>query len=109
MRQILPAVLHYARYLSDGLVFKQKLGLSSRADSEVLRRITALADELYDNCETLKAKIDAIPADHDAAAQYNHKVIIPAMDAVRTAADALEELTDKAHWPFPTYSDLLYY
>ena len=109
MRQILPAVLHYARYLSDGLVSKQSLGLSSRADSELLRRITALADELYDSCEALKAKIDAIPADHDAAAQYNHKIVIPAMDAVRCAADALEELTDKAHWPFPTYSDLLYY
>ena len=109
MRQILPAVLHYARHLSDGLVSKQALGLASRADSELLRRITALTDDLYDGCEVLKTKLSAIPAEQSAAADYNLKVIIPAMDAVRSAADELEALTDKSYWPFPTYSDLLYY
>ena len=109
MRQILPAVLHYARHLSEGLVSKQALGLSSRADNELLRRITELSDILYDSCEGLKAKLSEIPKDQNLAADYNLKVIIPAMDAVRSAADALEELTDKAYWPFPTYSDLLFY
>ena len=31
------------------------------------------------------------------------------MNTLRTAADALETLTDKSYWPYPTYSDLLYY
>ena len=109
MRQILPAVLHYTRHLSEGLVSKQALGLSSRADTALLRRITDLADSLYDSCEKLKALLDQIPADQVEATGYFHKVIIPTMDAVRADADALEELTDKAYWPFPTYSDLLYY
>ena len=30
-------------------------------------------------------------------------------EEVRRQADVLETLTDKAHWPFPTYSDLLFY
>ena len=109
MRQILPAVLHYTRHLSDGLVSKQALGLSSRADTALLRRITVLADDLYDDCEKLKALLSQIPEDQVAASSYFHKNIIPAMDAVRADADALEELTDKSYWPFPTYSDLLYY
>ena len=109
MRQILPAVLHYTRHLSDGLVSKQTLGLSSRADTALLRRITVLSDDLYDDCEKLKALLDQIPEDQVAASGYFHKNIIPAMDAVRADADALEELTDKSYWPFPTYSDLLYY
>ena len=109
MRQILPAVLHYTRHLSDGLVSKQTLGLSSRADAALLRRITVLADDLYDDCEKLKALLSQIPEDQVAASSYFHKNIIPAMDAVRADADALEELTDKSYWPFPTYSDLLYY
>jgi glutamine synthetase len=109
MRQILPAVLHYARHLSEGLVSKQALGLSSRADKELLSRISTLADSLYDGCEHLKALLEKIPADEVEAATYFHKFIIPAMDAVRNDADALEELTDKSYWPFPTYSDLLYY
>ena len=109
MRQILPAVLHYSRHLSEGLVSKQALGLSSRADKELLERITVLADSLYGNCKQLKVLLEKIPADEVAAAAYFHETIIPAMDAVRNDADALEELTDKAYWPFPTYSDLLYY
>ena len=109
MRQILPAVLHYARHLSEGLVSKQALGLSSRADKELLHRITELADSLYDGCERLKALLGKTPERHEDAALYFHKVIIPAMDAVRRDADALEELTDKSYWPFPTYADLLYY
>ena len=109
MRQILPAVLHYTRTLSEGLVSKQALGLKCRADSDLLNRISELTDALYDSCELLKAKLEAIPNEHTAAANYNHEVIIPAMDAVRNNADALEELTDKTYWPFPTYSDLLYY
>ena len=109
MRQILPAVLHYARHLSEGLVSKQALGLSSRADKELLQRITKLSDSLYDGCEKLKALLGRIPENENDAAAYFHESIIPAMDAVRSDADALEELTDKSYWPFPTYSDLLYY
>jgi len=53
--------------------------------------------------------LGTIPSDQAEAVAYFHKVIIPAMDAVRNDADALEELTDKSYWPFPTYSDLLFY
>ena len=30
-------------------------------------------------------------------------------DFQQSAADMLETLTDKAYWPYPTYSDLLFY
>ena len=31
------------------------------------------------------------------------------MEAARADADRLETLTDQSYWPFPTYSDLLFY
>ena len=31
------------------------------------------------------------------------------MEAARAIADQLELLVDRAHWPFPTYRDLLFY
>ena len=34
---------------------------------------------------------------------------VAAMDAARADADRLETLTDKSYWPYPTYSDLLFY
>ena len=39
---------------------------------------------------------------------YND-VIVPDMAALRSEADVLEQLTDKSYWPYPTYSDLLFY
>jgi len=45
----------------------------------------------------------------EAAAMYYHDTIVPGMNAVRSEADILETLTAKSYWPYPTYSDLLYY
>ena len=50
-----------------------------------------------------------MPATGIEAAFYFNDVVVPAMDAVRAEADALELITDKTYWPFPTYSDLLFY
>ena len=36
-------------------------------------------------------------------------MIVADMQTIRDDADVLEELTDKTYWPYPTYSDLLFY
>ena len=43
-----------------------------------------------------------------AAIRYT-KDLCDAMNAIRSAADMLETLTDKSYWLYPTYSDLLFY
>ena len=40
---------------------------------------------------------------------YYHDTIVPGMNALRAEADVLEAMTDKSYWPYPTYSDLLFY
>jgi len=42
-----------------------------------------------------------------AQAQYTRDVVIPAMNAVRAAADMLETIVGASHWPMPTYQELL--
>lgn len=37
------------------------------------------------------------------------ELVVPAMDNLRAVADRLEELTDRAYWPLPTYNDMLFY
>ena len=59
--------------------------------------------------ETLKKVLAGVSGNAQKAAAYYHDVVIPAMDAVRAEADTLETLTDKSCWPYPIYSDLLYY
>ena len=44
----------------------------------------------------------------ERANEYAH-TIIPIMDALRAAVDAMEIVTDRDHWPVPTYNDMLFY
>ena len=109
MRQILPAALRYTHSLSKGIADKYAMGIPAKTERNLVNRLSAAADELYNSCEKLRSDLDTIPEDFEAAARYYLNVIIPGMNAVRAAADTLEELTDKSYWPFPTYADLLYY
>jgi glutamine synthetase len=41
-------------------------------------------------------------------AHYTHDSLVPAMDAVRAAADALERIVADDLWPLPKYSEILF-
>ena len=66
-------------------------------------------DQLYTACEVLKNALQEVPTDSVQGTDFYHSVITPAMAKVRSLADSLELLTDKAYWPFPTYADILFY
>ena len=109
LHQILPAALHYSHSLCEGIANKKALGISCLAETNLAHRISAAADALYVNVEKLKEDLEHTPEDNKARADYYHETIIADMNAVRTEADLLEQLTDKSYWPYPTYSDLLFY
>lgn len=109
MRQILPAVVRYSRDLCDAIKRKQELGLPCRAESTIVKHLATHTEGLYSSLELLKKSLAVLPKDPEVAAAKYHNRIIPAMNALRAEADALEELTDKSYWPYPTYSDLLFY
>ena len=109
MRQILPASLGYVRDLTEGIAAKCSLGLKGNAERSLVERLSDACDTLYDSCQQLRGDLAAIPEDTETASRYYLKVILPDMNRIRTAADTLEELTEKSRWPFPTYADLLYY
>jgi glutamine synthetase len=75
----------------------------------LVAKLSRLTDGLYDSIEALKALLGQLPQDAQTASLYFRSKVIPAMDALRDLADRLEELTDKSYWPYPTYSDLLFY
>ena len=43
-----------------------------------------------------------------AHARYMHDRVVPAMEAVRTAADRLEKVVADDLWPLPKYSEILF-
>ena len=109
LHQILPAALHYSRDLCDGVRSKKELGLSYRAESALLNRLSDSCDRLYESITALQEVLAHVPGETAAAADYYRNTVVPVMEAVRRHADDLEAITDKSYWPYPTYSDILFY
>ena len=109
-RMILPAAIAYSGEVAETLKNKRAvLPDLPAAEEPLLRRLSAHTSELYTAIEALQQALADV--DHSAAmlarAQYTRDAIIPAMNAVRAAADALEPLVGAKHWPLPTYQELL--
>ena len=107
--QILPAVSRYASDLSERAWKKEQTGVSAKYERTVAKQIGELTDKLLDAAEKLESDLKAVPSDSVKAMDYTHKTILSDMAAARADADELETLTDRAYWPFPVYSDLLFY
>ncbi len=109
LHQILPAGLAYSSDLSKGLLRKQELGIAAKCENDLVTRLSGCCDRLYEATEVLAAHLKEIPEDKEAAAAYYGSIIRQEMDTIRRDADLLEKLTAKSYWPYPTYSDILYY
>ena len=48
-------------------------------------------------------------ADQQERANDNAHHVIPLMDELRAAIDAMEIVVDDNHWPVPTYNEILFY
>ena len=113
MHQILPAAIAYSSDLAKGINSKKK-ALGDRVglvvETSLTERISACCDRLYENSEKLHRELKSVPTDDSKeAADYYSDVIVPQMQMIRKDADLLEKLTPKTYWPYPTYSDMLFY
>ena len=109
LHQILPAAMAYSRDLCSGILSKQQLGISCAAETALSTRLSVTTDRLYENCEKMREDLNHVPASAQDAVTYYHDIIVSGMEAIRADADLLEQMTDKKYWPYPTYSDLLFY
>ena len=109
MHQILPAATAYTTTLCNSIIAKKSVGASHNAESALVEKLSLTTDSLYSRCENLREYLKSVPTDIEQASRYYRDVIVSAMDSVRHDADILEQLTDKSYWPYPTYSDLLFY
>ena len=112
-KDVLPAVLSYTDSLATGMARRKELFAAavSRAETEQLTLLTGLGDELYSCIGNLEEKVSAAIATENLAARalaYSRDVR-GAMAALRTAADKAETLVARDWWPFPSYTDILFY
>ncbi len=109
LHQILPAAIRYSSDLAQSVLRKQELSVAAKVEKDLVKRISTCADSLYEKCENLSAALKHIPTQSDEAVRYCSDVLVSGMADIRKDADLLEKLTDKHYWPYPIYSDILYY
>ena len=109
VHQILPAAVGYAGDLCEAVSHKQSVGATCRAEKELIRILSENTDALYDDIQRLEDALASVPKDAETASMHHRTCVTPAMEAMRTHADILEANTAKKYWPYPTYSDLLFY
>ena len=112
MHEILPAALRYSSDLAASINHKrQAMGadIGAAVETSLTKRISDCCDSLYTNSEKLHSDLKYVPIGNREAADYYSDVIVADMQAVRKDADLLEKLTAKSYWPYPLYSDILFY
>ena len=108
--EITPACIAFEGELAATVNSKKAAGVSGGMEAGLLSKVSELTEELYAKSAALDEAVAAAPSgDNIATAHYYHDTVIAAMDAVRVPADKLEGLVGKKFWPFPTYSDILFY
>ena len=109
LHQILPAASAYTGELCRTAAAKKEMGASCSSETRLIAKLSEAQDGLYQRVEQMKRELAAIPGEPENAARYCRNVIFASMEVIRGYADTLEELTAKKYWPYPTYSDLMFY
>jgi glutamine synthetase len=109
LHQILPAATAYTSALASGILSKESAGISCKAEKALAKTLSDATDHLFETCQQLQSDLETVPAENRITDLYYHSMVLSRMEALRHYADILEKYTDKSYWPYPTYSDLLYY
>ena len=107
-----PVITAYATKVAKGLETIRAAGAEAAMQCEqntlnkLCNGITAINDSIK-ALDAVHQKAEALDG-QDQANVYAHEVV-PAMDTLRAAVDAMEEIVAADYWPVPTYDDILFY
>ncbi|MFE5707190.1 glutamine synthetase III [Rhodococcus koreensis] len=104
---ILPAAIRYQTELAQNVAALKAAGVD--ADLSALEAVSAPLTNLRAALAELKSAL-AAQGESEALAEATHAkdALLPAMAAVRAAADSLEDIVADDLWPLPTYQEMLY-
>ncbi|EAQ82548.1 glutamine synthetase, type III [Blastopirellula marina DSM 3645] len=104
---IFPAAVRYQGELASTCANLKMLGYDF--DTNTLDKVTSLVKDLQDGTADLETKMAKHGfADLKEESRYLCDSVLPAMLAVRTAADELEGIVADDIWPLPTYQEMLF-
>jgi glutamine synthetase len=108
-RSILPAAYRFQGSLAQTVSAVKAAGASAKESRKALDEVTKLLDECRVRTVALQKLLEhegnGDPGKH---AKYFRDKVIPAMEALRDAGDALETVVPQDLWPLPTYREMLF-
>ncbi len=111
-QKLLPACLKYSTAVSQSLNEARAAGLNTGAQQKIAEDLCDKINVLYDAITTLQTAVEktqALALDHKAHALSMRDNVLPHMNNLRSAVDALERIVDKQYWPMPSYGEMLFY
>ena len=106
-RDVLPAVSAYSAELCGRAAKKQ--GIPCRYETTLAADISEKTDALMAAADQLEADLSRCDGELEEKVRYFHETVAADMSRIRELADALETVTAKEYWPYPSYSDILFY
>ena len=110
-KKYIPTCIAYTKELCDAAAVKQSLDICSCVEKELAEKVSSLTKAAYEATEKLEAAVAAAAAKDDCVlsmAKSYREDVIPVMDDLRAAVDALEVITPSEKWPVPAYSDIIF-
>ncbi|MCD7959321.1 MAG: glutamine synthetase III [Ruminococcus sp.] len=110
-KKYIPTCVSYTKELCDSIAAKNSLEICACVEKDLAEKVSSLTKQSYEATAKLEevtaaaaAKKDCVP---EVAKAYRYEVI-PVMDELRAAVDALEVITPSEKWPVPAYSDIIF-
>ncbi len=108
-----PVITAYATKVAKGLETIRAAGAEAAMTCEqnTLNKLCCGITEINEAIKALDAlhqKAEALIDPQEQANCYVHEVV-PAMETLRGAVDAMEEIVAADYWPVPTYDEILFY
>ncbi|MGI6755097.1 MAG: glutamine synthetase III [Atopobiaceae bacterium] len=107
----LPAIMSYAGELASYVATKKELGLEAPAEKALIAQLTEGIAAIDAAAKDLKEKNAHARSQEDPQVSDNiyRDDVLPAMDELRSAVDAMEEICADDVWPVPSYNQLLFW
>ena len=111
-RLFVPAVIKYQTVLAKAINEMENtgLGLECSMQKDLLKKVSLIleeADKTSNDLEELIIEAKKLEEGREQAERFNMEAA-PMMARLREKIDSLEVIVDKAYWPVPTYSDILF-
>ena len=108
-RSILPAAYRFQHDLAQTVAAVKAAGAAAKESRKALDEITRLVDQCRQSTLALQKLLEHEEnGDAHKHAKFFRDKVVPAMEDLREAGDALENLVPQDIWPLPTYREMLF-